>query len=183
MLFVRCLARGCAEGGAGSGPSNWTTTLPIAIWEFGLAAAPARRPSYGVGFANRAIATARIRGLVHALCGLSRAHETAPRAAPHLAGLDRAAADFYLANSCWLAAPVAATSDLWGRLGHHLVSTARHWAAVLSLCDFRLARWCSLSIGGWQPIGAVAPAIYFLLDPRRRWPSSGGSVADADLMQ
>ena len=74
------------------------------------------------------------RCLVHALCALSRAHEAAPRAAPNLArALDRAAADFYLANSFWLAAPVAAASDLWGRLRHHLVSTARHWRVVAPL--------------------------------------------------
>jgi hypothetical protein len=35
-------------------------------------------------------------------------------------------------------------------------------ATVCSLCDFRLVRWCSLSIGGWQPSGAASPAIFFL---------------------
>jgi hypothetical protein len=45
------------------------------------------------------------------------------------------------------------------------------FAAVFSLAlGFRLGSWCSLSIGGWQPSGAAAPAISFLLDRRRRWP-------------
>ena len=34
-------------------------------------------------------------------------------------------------------------------------------SGVFSLSIFRLARRCSLSIGGWQPSGAAAPAIYF----------------------
>ena len=33
---------------------------------------------------------------------------------------------FPLANSFWLAAPVAAASEQWGRLRQRLVATARH---------------------------------------------------------
>ena len=54
----------------------------------------------------------------------------------------------------------------------------------VSLWHFRLASWFSLSIGGWQPSGAAAPAISFLIDRRRRWPrglSSGVGVAATGL--
>ena len=40
--------------------------------------------------------------------------------------------------------------------------------------DFGLARWCSLSIGGWQPSGAAAPTISFFM-------IAGGAAAASEL--
>ena len=100
-------------------PERAATAPPISIW---LAAAPARRPSYGVGFATRAIATARMRGLrrafslgfqAGAIAVFIRWRAAADAAPDQARACGHGAADFYLVGGS-----AGAAAELWGRLRH-----------------------------------------------------------------
>jgi hypothetical protein len=106
---------------------------------------------------------ARIKELVENVPDLAVLVER--RAAHPARALDRAAADFCFTN--WLAAaPWPRRSEVGGQLRQHRIAKSMGMvtvSAVFSLWDFRLARWWTLSISGWQPSGAAAPGDFFFM--------------------